>query len=191
MGLKAFLADCDKQAPHKAMIMGRERSFYKVSIAAMLQAESFVSAVSRAFIGFFDPNKDQYTKRSVQNEQDPKTGVIVTGSIEEPISPVHAKERIARRAEGMSEAINTVMSKDNFRKLAILVADSLRDDDLTADEILTLDGEPFVLMIKATVLANAPSLAPLLEKLTDKMESVGSPDAKQAEPVEEVMSEQK
>jgi len=189
MGLKAFLKERAPSKPHVAEIGGKDTNFYKVSVTAMLHAESVVATVSRAAVSFFDPNKGQYVKRSVSSEQEKDSGNIVTGSIEEPISPVHAKARIERRSDAMDLAVKTLMSPENAEKLAALAADSMGDDDLVAADIMQMDAPMFFEVIKATVIANAPALAPLLDKALTKMMNAESPDAEQADEKQEGESE--
>ena len=175
MGLKQLLIDGGKKEIHTAEINGQELSFHPVRVAAMLQAQSVVAAIARAVMGFFDPNKDQYTKRSVLNENDPETGVISTSSVEEPISPVHADKRLQRREASVDKAITTLMSDDNAHKLAVLVCDSLRSDDLSPEDVMEFDAPLFAALIKETVTANAPTLRPFLTKAMERMQSALSP----------------
>lgn len=181
MGLKAFLKERQPSKPHVVEIGGKDTNFYKIRVTALLKAESVVATVSRAAVSFMDPNKGQYVKRSVSSEQESKSGNIITGSIEEPISPIHAKARIERRESAMNLAVTTLLSEENAEKLAALAADSMADDELTSADIMEMDAAMFFDVIKATVLANAPALAPLLDKAFMKM-TAASPDA---EPVEE------
>jgi hypothetical protein len=185
MGLKQLLIDGGKKEIHTATVNGQELTFHPVRVAAMLQAQSVVATIARAVMGFFDPNKDQYTKRSVLNENDPETGVICTSSVEEPISPVHAEKRLNRREASVEKAITALLSDDNAQKLAVLVCDSLRDGDLTPEDVMEFDAPLFVALIKETVTANAPTLRPFLMKAMERMQNALSPADEQAEQPDE------
>jgi hypothetical protein len=189
MGLKQLLAEGGKRTLHTAVIDGETLTFHPVRVAAMLQAQSVVAAIARAVVGFFDPNKANYTKRSAFTEQDKETGAIIGSSVEEPISPVHAKERIARQQKSMSAAVEAIMSEENAAKLAVLVIDSLRTDEITAEDLVNGDATVFFQLVKETVLANAPTLSPFIEKAMGKMTDVLSLVEAQDEPAPEEKTE--
>jgi hypothetical protein len=170
MGLKDLLAAGGRDNFHEAVINGEQLRFYPVRVAAMLRAQSIVSEIARAITSFFDPNEDQYTKRTLHTEQDPESGNITNMSMEEPISPVHAKERLKRRQDSVVAAVEAVMGEDNAAKLAILVIDSLRTDEITVDDLVNGDVATFIALVKETVVANAPQLSPFLAKFAEKMQ---------------------
>jgi len=186
MGIKALLVGGNKDNFRTAEINGEDVKFYPVRVAAMLQAESVVTEIARAVSCMFDPNGEQYTKRTLLTEQDKESGAIISSSIEEPISPVHAKERLKRRGDSIASIAESLLSEGNAKKMAVLVIDSLRDDELTVDDILALDTAMFIHLAKETVLAAMPDMAPFLTAASKKMGSVLSVDAEPDEPDVEI-----
>lgn len=169
-GLKELLVSGARDVEHRATINGTEFVFRPVRVAVMLRAQSVVTKLAAAVTSFFDPSQDQYIKRTLTTEQDKESGAIISASINEPVSPVHAKERLQRRQASVLDAIESVMGEDNAHKLALLVIDSLRaEDELTVEDVMEFDASTFIKLVKETVVANAPQLAPLLARATDQM----------------------
>lgn len=202
MGLNALLITEAKPSMHTVEINGKEHIFYPIRVTAALRAKSVISEIATSISTFFDPNQDDYVKRTHLSEKgvEIKDEEAIQGgescisdvgtSIVEPISPIHAKERIARRTKATANMVESLMGEENAHKIAGLVLDSLRDDSTSPEELLSHElGLPYVFaLVKNMLAANVSVFSPLAkratEKLTEKMESALSGDDRQPEPSE-------
>jgi len=158
-GLAAILSSV-KTKPHVIELEGESIEFYPVRLRALLAAQSVVADMAQAAVGLFDPNKGDYTKKivahqeiNVAEEGQPKDIVPVETTTIDAISPVHAKERIKRRKEDLSEGIKALLDEDNIHRVLLLIEDSSRGvcdtetlENATTDVILPL--------LRATLTAN-------------------------------------
>jgi hypothetical protein len=137
-----------------------------VRTAAMLKARSVISVVASAVAGFFDPNEGAYRKRTVLNDGTENVQSVV----EEAVSDTAAEARIRRFDANMKGAIEALLSEENASRVATLVLDSLRENEITPEELLaTTEAPDLVVMIGAMLRANAPSFAPFLKQAVEKM----------------------
>jgi hypothetical protein len=125
-----------------------------------MKAQSVVADLAKAATALFDPNHDDYVKKTITKQkmdlaEDGEAPDVaeVDATVIDAISPVHAKERIARREKAVHEAISTLLDEENLLKVAIIVEDSSRG---VCEQDAFLDASPEIVMtlLRATLRAN-------------------------------------
>ena len=183
-GLAAILSSMEA-TPHTIEIGGNEIDFFPVRLRAILKAQAVVSQMARAAVSLFDPNSDDYTKKTIVkqpvnindgetmvNEKGdtvamPEEMVTVDTTVIDAISPVHAKERIARRQKDVQEAIKVLLDEQNIDRVIMLIEDSSRGQcDLAT--LHDIEVPHLIPLLRATLKANFSVFGGLVGKAMNK-----------------------
>lgn len=197
MGLAAILSSMEEK-PHTIEFGGESIDFFPVRLRALLKAQTVVSQMAKAAVSIFDPNADDYTKKTIVkqpinineglSEIDPESGepiidattgepiaapeemVTVDTTVIDAISPVHAKERIARRQKDVEGAISTLLNEDNIDRVILLIEDSSRGQ-CDMESLQNIEVPHLIPLLRATLKANFSVFGGLVGKAMSRAET--------------------
>lgn len=176
MGLKQILSSLDVKAV-EVNVHGETIQFYPVRLRALMKAQSVIADLAKAATSLFDPNEDDYTKKTITKQkmdlaedgEEPDMQEI-DATVIDAISPVHAKERIKRREQSVHEAISALLDEENLTKVAIIVEDSSRG---VCEQEAFLEATPEIVtsLLRATLRANFSVFGGVVGKAMARAES--------------------
>jgi len=148
----------------------RPIKFYPVSVGHLQGLRSIGAELAKSITTLFSMKSmgvGTQTIRSIGDKSKPET--LGEETVIEAPSQTTIKYRLEERNKAIDAAFNCLFHEQNLLIVAGLIADSMRDEGLTAEEIVKLDLDLVVELCTAVLKANAKSFPKRFQTIAEKV----------------------